>query len=334
MRYVLLLFLFAVKCFSQDQDYTLYHTNINKAEEFFFMKDNADSALYHYDKVFSDFDFIFIKDLVNAAQIAIYTNKPYLKYIEQGFEQGLKLSHLRKYPLFKKALPGLLKDKKLASAYKTARQKYFSRINFDYLDRIYKMAIADQQGKTSANYVSGILKTTNKLAYLIRQKGFPGDRIIGIADSTIFKETGKPQLDLYEQRKGDTGLFYMTSDEHILSPNWPQIMFIHNPCAYHLYKDLLLSEMKKGNIHPRDIGLIHDNAFRFKNDLPGYCSGVSFSGVYRLNMFTDYSKLSNKKQTNEMRKMLYITSLELDEKKQLFEQEYGFKLFSGFWGCR
>ena len=334
MRLFPLFLLLCINCFSQERDYADYHKNINKAEELFFMQNNADSALFYYDKVFTEYDFIYVKDLVNAAQLAIFSKKPYLKYIEQGFEQGLKLSHLKKYPLFAKVLPDLLNDKKLASAYKTARHKYISRINFDYLDKIYKMAIADQKSKTSVNYISGIQKTTNKLESLIRDKGFPGDRIIGIADSTIFKEIGKPQLDLYEQRKADPDLFYMTSDEHILSANWPQILLVHNPCAYHLYKDLLLAEMKKGNIHPRDIALIHDNAFRFKNDLPGYCNGILLKGVYRLNMFTDYSRLNNRKETNEMRKKLYITSLELDEKKQEFEYKYGFRLFSGFWGCR
>lgn len=334
MKYLLLIFLLALKCFSQEQDYTLYHQNINKAEEFFFIHNNADSAFFYYDKTFASFDFIFVKDLINAAQIALHTNRKYRDYIEQGFEQGLKLSHLKKYPLFTKVLPDLLKDKMLASAYKKARAKYISRINFDYLDRIYKMAIADQKAKTGNDYSSQVLRSTNKLEYLIRQKGFPGDRIIGIADSTIFKETGKPQLDLYEQRKNDPNLFFMTSDEHILSPNWPQIMLVHNPCSYHLYKDLFLSEIKKGNIHPRDVALIHDNSFRFKNNLPGYCSGISFKGVYRLNMFTDYSRLTNREETNHMRKKLHIVSLAVDEKKQEFEQKYGFMLFSGFWGCR
>lgn len=334
MRPLLLFLLLCSNCFSQQQDYVSYHISINKAEELFFMKNNADSALYHYDNVFKDYDFIFVKDLVNAAQIAIFSKKPYRKYLERGFEQGLKLIHLKNYPLFANIYPSLLKDRKLLTAYKENRKKYLSRINFDYLDKIYKMAIADQKSKSSKDYATLISKTTNKLEYLIREKGFPGDRIIGIADSTVFSEMGKPHLDLYEQRKTDLNLFYMTADEHILSPNWPQIMLVHNPCSYHLYKETLLAEMKKGNIHPRDIGLIHDNMYRFKDYFPGYCSGVSLKGVYRLNMFTDYSRLNNVKETNEMRKKLYIVSIEIDEKKREFEQKYGFRLFSGFWGCR
>lgn len=298
------------------------------------MKYEPDSALAYYDKTFAAYDFIFVKDLVNAAQVAIFSKKPYLKYIEQGFTHGLKLTHLKNYPLFTKVLPMLMKDRKLLAIYQKNRKRYLSRINFRYLDQIYKMAIADQRNKTSGNYEQLALKTTTKLDYLARQKGFPGDKIIGIADSTLFAETGAPQLDLYAQRKTDKGLFYMTSDEHILSANWPQVMLVHNACSYQLYRDMLFSEMKRGNIHPRDIGLIHDNAYRFKQNMPGHCDGASLKGVYRLNMFTDYSGYSNRAETNNMRRALYIVPLEVDERKQEFEHKYGFRLFSGFWSCR
>ena len=44
------------------------------------------------------------------------------------------------------------------------------------------------------------------------KKGFPGDRLIGISDSTIFKEIGKPYLDLYPQRKTYKKLWYRSSE--------------------------------------------------------------------------------------------------------------------------
>ena len=333
MKYLLLL-LFCTSCFCQTKDYIEYHKSINKAEEFFFMEEKADSALFYYDRVFAGYDFIFVKDLVNAAQIAAFSGRPYLKYIEQGFEQGLKLSHLKNYPLFAKAYPALLKDRKLQEAYNKSRKKYLSGINFKYLDWMYKTAIKDQQHKLKKNYSALVRQTTDRLMDSVVKRGFPGDRIIGIGDSTIFKEINKPWLDLYEQRKKDKGLFYMTSDEHILSQHYPQVMLVHNSCSYHLYKNILLDEMKKGNIHPRDIALIYDNMYRYKGEFAHYCDKVALKGAYRLNLFTDYSKLNNIAETNEMRKKLYIVSTDVDEKKREYEMKYGFKLFSGFWGCR
>lgn len=298
------------------------------------MKNRADSALIYYDKIFASYDFIFVKDILNAAQIAIFSKRPYLKYIEQGFEQGLKISHLKKYPLFANIYQKLIDNKTLMATYEPGRKKYLEKIDFRYLDWIYKLAIRDQQSKTKSKYNDIAFTITERLMDSVAIKGFPGDRIIGIADSTIFAEINKPYLDLYQQRRKDKNLWYMTTDEDILSPKWPQIILVHNSCSYHLYKDILFNEIKKGNIHPRDVGMIYDNMYRFKGNFPHYCNNVSLKGAYRLNMFTEYSSLINFAETDKMRSQLYIVTLAIDEKKRDFEMEHGFRLFSGFWGCR
>lgn len=335
MRDIILFLLFSFCVAAQDKNYLQYHKDINKAEELFFLRNKTDSALYYYDKVFQTYDFIFVKDLVNAAQISIYLNKPYQKYIEQGFEHGLKFEHLKNYPLFSKILPQLSKDNKLKKLYEEKRKKYLSKIDFDYLDQIYKMAIQDQKMKSRDDYEIIVLKTTDKLRELTIKKGFPGERLLGVSDSRIFKEINKPHLDLYEQRKNDKNLFYMSSDENILAQHWPLVMLVHNDCSYKLYHKLLLAEIKKGNIHPRDVGLVYDNVFRtHRNDYPSYCGVINFKGVYRLNMFTDYTNYKDIEQTNKMREELYIVSTEVDEKKREYEFDYDFKLFTGFWWCR
>ena len=100
-NYSFLLFFLSISCLSQSKNYFVYHSLINKAEELFFVQNKLDSSLYYYEKVFSDYDFIFVKDLVNASQIAFYSKKPYKKYIKQAFEQGLKIGYLSEIPLFK-----------------------------------------------------------------------------------------------------------------------------------------------------------------------------------------------------------------------------------------
>nr|WP_315146733.1 hypothetical protein [uncultured Flavobacterium sp.] len=340
MKSIFSFLILTTSLFAQNRDYIGYHKNINKAEALFFMENKTDSALFYYEKVFKDYDFIFVKDLVNAAQIAVYSKKPYRKYIEQGFEQGLKLSHLENFPLFHKLLPILNKDKNLLEIYNIKRKEYIKKIDFKYLDWIYKMAIKDQQNKhekykiNMSKYNDVLLPFTNRLIDSIVKKGFPGDRLLGVGDSTIFKEIGKPYLDLYEQRKKDKRLFYMNSDEKILSQHWPQIIFVHNNCSYFLYESIFLNEIKKGNIHPRDVGLIYDNVIRYKSQLPNYCDGVKIKGAYLLNIFTDYTNYSNKKQTNAMRNALNIVPIEVDAMKREYEVKYGFKLFTGFWFCR
>ena len=336
MKILLLLFFTYQITFSQTKDYTQYHLQINKAETLFFMENKVDSSLYYYDKVFSEYDFIFVKDLVNAAQIAYFSKKSYQKYIEQGFEQGLKISHLKNYPIFKKVYSSLLKDKKLLAVFNIKRAKYISRIDFKYLDWIYKIAIADQKNKRlkTNKYNELLHKSTDRLIDSVIKKGFPGDKIIGINDSTIFQEINKPYLNLHMQIHKNKDLWYMTSDEQILASHWSIVLFVHNGCSYNLYKTYFLKEMKKGNIHPREIGLLYDNMYRYKGSYPSYCEHISLNGAYKLNMFTEYADLKNKKQTNEMRKLLYIVSTDVDDKKREFEVYHDFKLFSGFWNCR
>ena len=335
----LLIILFSLHSFSQGKNYVDYHKKINRAEELFFMKEKADSALYLYDQVLKDYDFVFVKDYINAAQIALYSKRAYIKYIEQGFKQGLKLSHFDAIPLFKKELPKLKKDKKLLRLFVSERKKYLNNIDFDYLNWIYKLTIKDQQNKhqfikQKDRYYESVQSLCNRIIDSTKVKGFPGDRLVGISDSLIFKEINKPWLDLYEQRKIDSRLFYLTSDENTFSSFFVDIILLHNPCSYDLYEDVFLKEIEKGNLHPRQVGMFYDNYYRFINSMPSHCKEIGRKNMFYLNRFTDYSKWINIKETDELRKRFYITSIELDNIKKEYQLKYGFKLFSGFWSCR
>ena len=335
----LLIILFSFHFFSQEKNYIEYHERINKAEELFFKQGKADSALYFYDKVLNEYDFVFVKDYINAAQISLYSKKPYKKYIEQGFKQGLKLSHFEDIPLFKKELSQLKKDKRLLTFFMSERKKYLNKIDFDYLNWIYKLTIKDQQNKhqfikQNDKYYETVYMLSQKIIDSVKIKGFPSDRLIGISDSLIFKEINKPWLDLYEQRKNDSRLFYLTSDENTISGFFVDIIMLHNPCSYDLYEDVFLKEIEKGNLHPRQVGMFFDNYYRFINSLPGYCKQINREKMFYLNKFTDYSKWTNIKETDELRKKFCITSVELDNIKMEYQLKHGFKLFSGFWSCR
>ncbi len=336
---VLLFFILSHFSFAQThkQNYSQYHRKINKAETLFFIEKKVDSALYYYDNVFTAYDFIFVKDLINAAQIAAYSKKPYQKYIEQGFEQGLKISHLKEYPLLNKFYTTAPKNKKLLQTYETNRKKYRERIDFTYLDFTYKMAIRDQtnkhEKKSHASYIRKVSQITERIKDSIKKRGFPGDRTIGISDSTIFKEIKKSQLDLYNQRKYNKELWHMTSDEKELNAKYTVIIYLHNPCSYDIYKKILYKEMLKGNIHPRDIALLHDHPYSYRKSLRSGC-GNKDNQAYLINKYANYPKEANLTKTNEMRKELFIVPTYVDDKKREHEKEYGFNLFSGFWSCR
>ena len=238
---------FSYNSFSQE-NYFKYHRLINKAEEQFFIKKNIDSTLYFYNEVFTSYNFIFVKDLVNAAQIAYFSKKPYRQYIEQGFEYGLKTDHLRHIPLFKTIYKQLSTDKKLKKIYSLRHSEYLSRINTDYLDYVYKIGFMDQRGRFMDRKIyekkqKSILKS---LSDSIAKKGFPGDRVIGIADSTIFKQLGSKKPDFYDRVKPHKELWnYFSCNEIELTEKIPVLVLINNFSSYDKLKNYWMTEIKK-----------------------------------------------------------------------------------------
>src|SRR5690554_3921645 len=71
-KFILLLYIFipVQSDVANAQSYDKYHQYILKAEEFYFLKNKADSSLVYYAKCFENFDFIFARDAINAFQIA------------------------------------------------------------------------------------------------------------------------------------------------------------------------------------------------------------------------------------------------------------------------
>jgi hypothetical protein len=329
----LILLLIPLLSFGQ-ADYAEYHKAINKAETHFFMHGNTDSCFFYYEKAF-EYEFIFVKDLVNAAQIAVFTKKPYRKYLVRAFRFGLKPEHLKELKLFEPHYSKLIGDKNLQKVYASQRAKYLEKIDFEYLDWIYGKAVKDQLSKGKKNYQSElILTSTNALRDSMMRRGFPGERIVGISDATIFADAKRAGKDLADRVKNHPALTYMAPDEIQLAQKWPMVMLVHNSCSYQLYANVLLAEMRKGNIHPRDIGLIYDNTFRTSLQ-QSYCGKSNFKGAYRLNPFAmQRTATADPSLTDKMRDELFIVPLAVDAKKKEFEEKFGFRLFWGFWNCR
>lgn len=329
------LFLFAIQyslsLYSQDKpDYFKYHEYINKAEIFFFKEKNNDSCFYYYDKAFKEFEFVFVKDIMNVAQIAYYLKKDYRKYLMKGFDYGLKLDHLRWIKLFEPDLKKLLVDKALNKEFKLRKEKYLEKIDLEYLNTIYDFAFQDQIDKLNPDprvYESKRDRAFEKIEKLIREKGFPGEKLLGIQDSTVFKDSKSKYKDVKERAKKHK-LNYFTSDDQILSQDMIYAILIHNFCSYNTLKDIWIKEIKKGNIHPRDVALLHDNMYRSYE-----CSKPIIP--YKINLFVNYNKYSKlNDKINTQRKKIFINDLEIDELKKEYEQKYGFKFFWGFWDCR
>ena len=346
---------------SQTLNYNKYHRNINKAEIFFYLDNNVDSCIYYYDKTFEEFkDYIFLRDIINIIQIAYYSKKPYKKYIKKGFRFGLKLEHLKTIPLLSKIYNALTKDNSLLSYYKREREQYLKSINFDYLIKIYKLALQDQVDKNTKEY--GKISTSNiiLLKNYTKKYGFPGSKILGIGDSHIFSEVRTEYYDIDNLSKRYNVPYYH-ADDYILASKYALIVLVHNSCAFTELEKTFKLAITKGEIHPREVGLLYDNIYRkvFSNGktckMPKLENGLfllnSFTNYYLLGVSLEAVNIKNKElnrpiirvdkrdkskyisinDINKKRKEWGIAPLEVDIKKKIFEEKYKFKLFWGFW---
>ncbi|VXB10526.1 conserved hypothetical protein [Flavobacterium sp. 9AF] len=330
--FIILFFSNFLVIFSQkNTNYFEYHSLINKAEYLFFKSEEKDSALYYYDKCFNDFDFIFAKDAINAAQIAFFLKKDYKKYLIKGFGNGLKIDHLKHVRLFEKEINKIANDKFLKSEYAKKRKEYLKRIDLEYLNTILDYGIQDQVDKRTDNskaYEEKKQKAFVKIEKLIREKGFPGDQLLGIADSTIFKESKSKFKDFNYRIKKFNNLKDFTSEDGSLSQKMIYLILIHSHCSYNDLSDIWMEEIKKGNVHPGDVALFHDNIYRTVE-----CKNPNIP--YKKNLFVNYFKYSEiDDKINKKRKELFINNIEIDNLKKIFEEKYGAKLFWGFWYCR
>jgi hypothetical protein len=338
-RIILILFFPTILLCSslEEEHYIEYHKAINKAEDLFFCHNMTDSSLHIYDQVFNDYSFLFVKDVLIAAQIAYFNQRPFRKYLVLGFKFGLKLDHLENIELFKPVYQLLKLDYELLELFNRERKEYLSSIDYEYLLSIYNMSIHDQINKNDKDlsYANFKKECISKIIKMILDKGFPGSKMIGIDDNNIFREIGHPEYDFnYLKNKSGHNLSYFKLEEESFTATTIMTILIHNGCAYDELKPYFENLIDSGLIHPRQIALMNDNKYRNVNSSYYKCSKHASPLVFKINPFVNYSMINHSRElTNKHRLENYMCSLEVDEAKKMFQNRFGFKLFFGFWSC-
>lgn len=310
---------------------------MNKAEEEFFLENNADSSLYYYNMAFNQYDFVFLRDLVNAAQIAFFSQKPYEKYFYQAFEFGLEPWHIQEIDLFSPIADSLLSLPEFQTAYKSGRSVYLSKIDFDYLLDIYIMGIQDQLNKRKENYYVFKCEDMKALRINILNKGFPGSKFLGIDCTTIFSEIGRPEDD-YNSKKLEYSdiLGYNKPDSSSLSSTFAMIVLIHNQCAYIELEQLFYKAVLAGEMHPREVGVLYDNMFQKANDVYKYpCNYPNpYEGMFVLNNLFRHEKYQlTDEKINALRRKWFVCDIEVDKAKARYARKFGFRDKYGFFYC-
>lgn len=306
------------------QSYDEYHQMISTAEEYYFLQNNVDSALFYYQSCFEAFDFVFARDAINAIQIAYKERRPIEYFLEIALEAGVTPSILSNIPALNNFVQDSMPNLDLMQDYDLYRSRYLDRINVECLNSIYRLGIIDQISKTKRKPETGTLFKLG-LAF-----GLPGEKNCGIEQMDIHKELGSGAANFLNIRdsiseKSGRNLRYYSLDNNSLIMYIPIVIMLHDYCTYKDYERSLLKAYSEGYIHPREIGCIYDNSYRGESN----CKMFPIRGIFGLNTFVNSSNMDTKK-ANQLRAKWGICSVETDQKKKELEKT-GFKFIWDYW---
>lgn len=176
------------------QNYLPYHNLVNEAETLIAVKD-FNGALVLYEQLIRDYDFIFLRDIKVAAQLAYYLEKQEtsLLFIRKGFQMGWELKKFKNEAFFK----GLQKDvawKELELEYEALHNQYLTRMDELTREKVHKMFKKDQKKAMGALLRIGDNAQTKynetkfaphseeqmlEFLHILNHVGYPGEKLIG-----------------------------------------------------------------------------------------------------------------------------------------------------------
>jgi hypothetical protein len=340
-------------------NYFDYHKTINTAQ-YLFLTNRIDSSFQLYKQVFSDFEFIFPRDCLDAAQFSYYANRKddALRFLKRGFENGITPYHIQSLPLFEQSFK--VHDSfyiQLMQDYKPLRSIFLNKINIKVLLEVSKIYWIDQSSKNSvsfdtkvngATYLDSFIESNiNRISAIMKDVGFPGEKIIGIGGSDLYKELKLKDKDLYTLYNESKHIkrvyeeqFNQFSTLKFVTSEYALIPLYHHPCPVStLGNDNLISSIKSGNLHPRDYGFLIERNFHqgmckytFENLPENEKLKICPNPLPHLNGFAIQCPIANSLDSvliNKARYSIGICPLEVDSLKLEFQRKSKAVLFYG-----
>ena len=227
-------------------DYNKYHSDIILAEELI-SQEKYEKALIRYEKLFEEYDFIFLRDCKVASQISflIGEREKGLIYIKKAITNGWELTNLKK----QKFLSTYLLDsdwKNIEEQYEDLHNQFLDRIDSKIKNRVQSMFDEDQK----IAYKASIIKDEIEQEKFIT-KNFPKH-----------SEEQLENLNQILDSNGYPGEFLIGNDfwvSTILSHHNSQgTDYVRNDTLYDFIKPKLIEFLNKGYISPYEIALVED----------------------------------------------------------------------------
>ena len=179
---------------AKNKDYVHYYKQATKAESLI-VSEKFMAALLIYEELFSQYDFIFLREYQVATQLSVYLKdkERVIKYLEHGISSGWQLKAIKSH----KNLMDLLnaKDwKRLKGRYKLLRKSYEAKLNHELRKQVKKMFSKDQwkafgalfkfssdkQDKYAENkFAPHSEQQLKQAAEIFDNYAYPGEKLIG-----------------------------------------------------------------------------------------------------------------------------------------------------------
>ncbi len=348
----------------QDTNYWHYHELIYKAECAMFDKHDVDACFQYYDQAFNNFEFNYAHDLVNAAQLAHYYHRDYMKYLKRAVLFGVRPLHLSGIPIWRKSYVTVYKEFLTYFRSKegqTMRQQYLATINQEYLAWTYRFVLREMKYRRSshgAEYWDRFNQWDEELLRKIKEYGFPGAKLIGVDDSLLYKDLQNEELNFNRLvRMGADSLCLglktdmlkisidgkktwikkedMPKDDcpeldvngsSSCAQKWFFVYMAHNPCPLKIF-EATYDEIAKGNLHPREYADMLDGAMISHRECDCGKYGKQFFRIGNLMAHKDRLKqfIIPDNETDELRKKYWIIPLRVEQAKAQFGREHGYR---------
>jgi len=306
MRFILVIFLIAGFWFNnQSENYIEYHQIFGQIEALI-VNEKFSEAELKIEELFNDFEVKFVKDYVVASQVSLLNKnkKLALKYIDLSIKNGVKVECLKSIDLLNQEFT-TADWKQIEQAYKAARKEYLKRIDLKLYQEFHKRYQKEQDAKRTDNYKLIVYNNFNRIKELLNQQDFIGVKMAGIDNERFAKSISDCNF-------GNSKIIVT-----LLHYDYP---------INEIGEERLIDAIKKGNLHPREFGVIYNYQVT-KQSVLYRKSEKEYSElpVYNFNLpFGD--KINNLKKVNADRAKFGICNYEVDLKKKEISEKYGLQL--------
>jgi hypothetical protein len=267
-----LLLLFCTK-FVFAQDYQDYYANINRAK-LSIVEDSLDKAINYYFKTFEQFDFVFARDSFNALEVASQ-NQDFDKmayFFRRCLKQGIDFNFLQQDSSLSNFKETEMWDRILMDK-DSLRMVYERNVNWEIRNEIKLMFTEDQnirdlanknrfnifkQKKLKKQFEEIDHKLVLRIIEITKEYGFPGEKIIGLDDESMHPKIKTKNL----------------------TAGMPIVIFIHHYSqSNESYNNLLIDEVKKGNLFNEHFATISDFQYTYGDGVgkQDFCHSLMFN---------------------------------------------------------